>query len=232
MFAMVELLLTHITNAACTLDLPSPEPTLRSCQDNGSTRSDQPWVLIQEITSGPVDSFSIDALKNTTCPSPLSQSSSQTGTVVDAILTSPQRPWEAAKKEWLILMIWWKNSRPSIRLTLSFMVLVTIRDSLVSTKPQAWPNSHMDAVTEPAHSESQLPSCPLMERVTLKIEDQPPTSTHISFPQLSMTLVSSRLLSPTQWLLTTTLGLHGAKSRTSQSAIKYERDCFLSRTFL
>jgi len=91
-FATVEPLLTHTTNAACTLESPSPEPTVRLCQDNGSIRSDHVLELIKEITSGPVDSFSIDVLKSTICPSPLSQSSSQTGTVVDATPTSPPKP--------------------------------------------------------------------------------------------------------------------------------------------
>ena len=86
-----DLLLMLITNVAFSLDLTFQEPMLRSCQDNGNTKLVQPLVLKPVITGGSPDISSIDALKNSVSPSLLSQSSSQTGTDLDATPTSPPR---------------------------------------------------------------------------------------------------------------------------------------------
>merc|ERR1719460_592207 len=86
-----ELLLMLITNAAFMLVSKSQEPMLRSCQDNGNIKSVHALVSRVAITCGSPGISLTDALKSTDSPYLLSQSSSQTGTDLDATLTSQQK---------------------------------------------------------------------------------------------------------------------------------------------
>ena len=87
-----ELLLMLITNAASMLVSKFLEPMLKLCQDNGNIKLAHALVSRSVITCRSPDISSTDALKSSVFPFLLSQSSSQTGTDLDATPTSLPRP--------------------------------------------------------------------------------------------------------------------------------------------
>jgi hypothetical protein len=80
-----------ITKLACMLELKFQEQTVKSCQDNGNTRSVPASELKSVINYGSQDIFYAESLRTSVFQSHLNQNSSETGMEQVATPTSQQR---------------------------------------------------------------------------------------------------------------------------------------------